>query len=112
MKGRTIQDNLRLACLIIDSVTALINLDQSKAFDRIDHRLLEAVLAAASFGLYFRTWMRRLYVSPGALVEVNGVRSELSVLSHSIRQGCLLSHFLYVLALKLLSQVKDEFDPT
>ncbi|CAE1276092.1 unnamed protein product [Acanthosepion pharaonis] len=103
VKGRTIQDNLHLVRLIIekvDSDAALINLDQSKAFDRVDHRFLEAVLSAAGFGPHFRTWIRLLYASPGALVEVNGVRSKPFMLSRSFRQGCPLSPLLYALALE------------
>ena len=47
VKGRSIQDNLHLIRTIIDGVkddteAALINLDQSKAFDRVDHRFLAA----------------------------------------------------------------------
>ena len=34
---------------------ALINLDQSKAFDRVDHGFMEAVLSAAGFGPHFRS---------------------------------------------------------
>lgn len=40
VKGRTIQDNLHLVHLIIEQVVSeavLINLDQSNAFDRVDH---------------------------------------------------------------------------
>ena len=42
VKGRLIQDNLHLVCEIIeglkDGIKAVpINLDQSKAFDRVDH---------------------------------------------------------------------------
>ncbi|CAE1178594.1 unnamed protein product [Acanthosepion pharaonis] len=67
VKGRTIQDNLHMVRLIleqVDSEAALINLDQSKAFDRVDHRFLEAVLSAAGFGADFRSWIRLLYASP------------------------------------------------
>ena len=43
VKGRSIRDNLHLVLQILegikdDSKAALINLDQSKAFDRVDHR--------------------------------------------------------------------------
>ena len=50
VKGRTIQDSLHLVRTIVEKVdgnAALINLDQSKAFDRVDHAFLEAVLSAA-----------------------------------------------------------------
>ena len=103
VKGRTIQDSLHLVRTIIEKVdgnAALINLDQSKAFDRVDHAFLEAVLSAAGFGLHFRSWIRLLYASPGIMVEVNGVRSEPFTLTRSIRQGCPLSPMLYILALE------------
>ena len=67
-------------CTIIekdDGYAALINLDLSKAFDRVDHGFLEAVLSATGFGLHFRCWIRFLYASPGVMVEVIGVRSKL-----------------------------------
>ena len=99
VKGRTIQDSLHLVRTIVEKV-ALINLDQSKAFDRVDHAFLEAVLSAAGFGVDFRTWIRLLYASLGVIVEVNGVRSEPFTLTRSIRQGCPLSPMLYILALE------------
>ena len=67
VKGRTIQDSLHLVRTIVEKVdgnAALINLDQSKAFDRVDHAFLEAVLSSAGFGVDFRTWIRLLYASP------------------------------------------------
>ena len=103
VKGRTIQDSLHLVRTIVEKVdgnAALINLDQSKAFDRVDHAFLEAVLSLAGFGVDFRTWIRLLYASPGVMVEVNGVRSEPFTLTRSIRQGCPLSPMLYILALE------------
>ena len=54
----------------VNGNAALINLDQSKAFDSVDHSFLEAVLSAAGFGLHFHSWIR-LYVSSGVVVEVN-----------------------------------------
>ena len=103
MKGRTIQDSLHLVHTIVEKVdrnAALINLDQSKAFDRVDHAFLEAVLSAASFRVDFRTWICLLNASPRVMVEVNGVRSEPFTLTRSIRQGCPLLPMLYILALE------------
>ena len=102
VKGRTIQNSLHLVRTIVDKVdgnAALITLYQPKAFDRVNHGFLEAVLSAAGFGLHFRTWIR-LYASPRVMIEVNGVRSELFPLTRSIHQGCLLSPMLYILALE------------
>ena len=103
VKGRTIQNSLHLVRTIVEKVNgnaALINLDQSKAFDRGDHAFLEAVLSAAGFELHFRTWIRLLYASPGVMVKVNGVRSEPFTLTRSIRQGCPLSPMFYIPALE------------
>ena len=49
VKGRSIQDNLHLIREVLEGIedgteSALINLDQSKAFDRVDHRFLATVL--------------------------------------------------------------------
>ena len=87
MKGRSIQDNLHLVCQILeriedDTEAALINLDQSKAFDRADHRFLAAV-------------------------QVNGRRSRAFAIDRSDKAApCLL---FYVLSLEpLLRRLRDE----
>ena len=54
VKGRLIQDNMHLSCEILEGIedgtkATLISLDQSKAFDRVDHRFLAAVLETAGF---------------------------------------------------------------
>ena len=53
-KGRSIQDNLDLIHEVLEEIedgteAALISLDQSKAFDRVDHRFLASVLETAGF---------------------------------------------------------------
>ena len=52
VKGRSIQDNLHLIREVLEGIeddteAVLINLDQSKAFDRVDHRFLAVVLEIA-----------------------------------------------------------------
>ena len=110
VKGRSIQDNLHLIRTIIEKAAgkvALIKLDQNKAFDRVDHRFLGAVLKVAGFGQDFRSWIKLLYTNPSSIVEVNGVRSEPFRLTRSVRQGCPLSPMLYILALEpFLRQIK------
>ena len=54
VKGRSIQDNLHLVREILeglkdDTEAALINLDQFKAFDKVDHQFLATVLETAGF---------------------------------------------------------------
>ena len=110
VKGRSIQNNLHLVRQILEGIkddtkAALINLDQSKAFDRVDHRFLAAVLETAGFK---RKWISILYHNPQAVVQVNGRRSGTFVIERSVRQGCPLSPLLYVLALEpLLRRLRD-----
>jgi len=107
VKGRSIQNNLHLIRMILEGIkddqcAALISLDQSKAFDRVDHRFLEAVLETAGFQPEFRKWIGIMYQSPTAVVQVNGKRSGVFPIERSVRQGCPLSPLLYVLALEPL----------
>ena len=113
VKGRSIRDNLHLVRQILqgikdDTEAALINLDQSKAFDRVDHRFLAAVLETAGFKPEFRKWISILYHNPQAVVQVNRRRSGAFAIERSVRQGCPLSPLLYVLALEpLLRRLRD-----
>ena len=73
VKGRSTQDNLHLVREILEGLeenteAALINLDQFKAFDRVDHKFLATVLETTGFESEFRM----LYHNPQAVVKVNG----------------------------------------
>ena len=80
---------------------ALINLNQSKAFDRFDHRFLASVLETAGCKSEFCRWISMMYHNPQRVVQVNEKRSEVFVLERSVRQDCSMS-LLYVLALEPL----------
>ena len=114
VKGRSIQDNLHLIREVLEGIeddteAALISLDQSKAFDRVDHRFLASVLETAGFKPEFRRWISMMYHNPQAVVQVNGRRSRVFAIECSVRQGCPLSPLLYVLALEpLLRRLRDE----
>ena len=114
VKGRSIQDNLHLMCKILEGLkdgteAELINLDQSKAFDKVDHRFVVTVLETAKFQSEFCKWINMMYHNPQAMVQVNGESSRAFMIEWSVRQGCLLSPLLYVLALKpLLRRLRDE----
>ena len=96
VKGRSIQDNLHLIRKVLEGIkddteAALISLDQSKAFDRVDHRFLASVLETAGFKPEFRRWISMMYHNPQAVVQVNGRRSGVIAIERSVRQGCPLS---------------------
>ena len=77
MKGRSIQDNLHLVRQILEGIeddtkAVLINLDQSKAFDRVDHRFLAAVLETAGFEPEFHKGISMLPIVPSSLCPCFG----------------------------------------
>ena len=114
VKGRSIQDNLHLIRKVLEGIeddteASLISLDQSKAFDRVDHRFLASVLETAGFKPEFRRWISMMNHNPQAVMQVNGRRSRVFAIERSVRQGCSLSPLLYVLALEpLLRRLRDE----
>ena len=84
----------------------LINLDQSKAFDRVKHRFLMTVLETARFKPKFCKWISMMYHNPQAVVQGNGKHSEAFAIKHSVWQGCPVSS---VLALEpLLHRLRDK----
>ena len=114
MKGRSIRDNLHLIHEALEGIedgteAVLISLDQSKAFDRVDHRFLVTVLETAGFQLEFRGWIRMMYHNPQAVVHVYGRRSRTFAIKRSVQQGYPLSPLLYVLGLEpLIRRLRDE----
>ena len=101
--GRSIIDNLHLIRNIVDYVqarnipVALVALDQAKAFDRVSHNYLFAVLHAFGFSENFIRWITLCYSQCTSQVIVNGFLSDCFDITRSIRQGCGLSALLYVL---------------
>lgn len=63
---------------------ALVNLDQSKAFDRVDHRYQVVVLKVISFGPVFKGWI--MYCDNCSDVELVGYLAKLLDIEHSIRR--------------------------
>ena len=68
-----------------DAEAAMISLDQSKAFDRVDHRFLATVLETAGFQLEFRRWISMMYHNPQAVVQVNGRRPKAFAIERLVR---------------------------
>ena len=111
---RSIQDIVHLIRGVLEEIedgteAALIILDQSKAFDRVDHRFLATVLETAGFQPEFRRWISMMYHNPQAVVQVNRRRLRAFAIERSVRQDCPMSPLLYVLALEpLLRRLWEE----
>ena len=96
VKGRPIQDNLHLVREILEGLedgpeAALINLDQSQAFDKVDHQFLATLLETAGFKLEFHKWISMIYHNLQAVVQVNAKHLEAFMIEHLVWQGCSLS---------------------
>ena len=76
---------------------AIINLDWSKAFDRVDIGFLKKVMARLGFGQTFIKWIEIIYTDIQSTVMVNGILTETFTVERGIRQGCPLSMLLYAL---------------
>lgn len=107
--GRHIYNQTRLAQDILEydeaaeENGAIVALDQEKAYDKISHDYLWAVLS--HFGLpdrFVRT-IRSLYENAESLVMVNGVPSDRFKVTRGVRQGDPLSCLLFVIAIEPLA---------
>ncbi len=107
--GRSIFGHTRLAQTMIDYAEicedngALVALDQEKAYDRIDHRYLWAVLRRMGFPEHFICTVQRLYETAESQVLVNGMFSPLFAIVRGVRQGDPVSCILFDLAIEPLA---------
>ncbi len=103
IKDRYIGDNARLMeDLIFECETnnidgAMILIDQSKAYDRVEWKWLEKVLQQFNFGPKFINWIVMLYAHAKSTIMTNGHFSETISLKRGLRQGSPLSSLLYIL---------------
>ena len=77
---------------------ALINLDWSKAFDRVNLDYLFCVLTRLGFDDKFVNWIKMLYVNAESSLCINGIISEPFSIKKSVRQGCPLSMVLLIIS--------------
>ena len=107
---RAITDNLWLARDIFNYSAEqrvpgyLISLDQSKAFDRVNHQFLDKVLNKFGFGPKLRNWIKTLYSGSRSYIQNNGHLSLPAYIKRGVRQGCPLSAYLYTIVIETLAQ--------
>ena len=89
---------------------AVISLDQTKAFDKVNWTHLSRVLGAFGFGPSFQKWVKIVYSNIGSHVIVHGYLSSRIDIHRGVRQGCTLSPLLYVLSFEPLpSAIRQNF---
>ncbi|SCV71852.1 BQ2448_4546 [Microbotryum intermedium] len=75
-------------------------MDFEKAYDRLSHTYLDAVLRAVGLGPKARQWYRATYTDQSALVFLNGWLSAAFDVLSGVRQGDPLAPSLFVLAIE------------
>eukprot|EP00253_Pinus_taeda_P008550 PITA_08550 len=111
VEGRQILDNILLAQEMIHTLHSrketgmLMQLDISKAYDKVSWRYLEAILEAFGFCRQWISWVLALIRSSRFSILVNGAPSEPFSPSRGIRQGDPLSPFLFVILMEGLSRI-------
>ena len=75
----------------------LLNLDWSKAFDRVNMTFLFKVMSKFGFSPSFISLIKVLYKDCKSMISINGLFSEKFDINRSVRQGCPLSMLLYII---------------
>ena len=88
----------------------LINLDQEKAFDRVNRGFLMKIMQNLNYGPSFIRWIETLYCEANCRIINNGWLSDPFLLRQGVRQGCPLSPLLYTMVIETLTNALRE-DP-
>ena len=80
----------------------LFKVDFEKAYDSVDWGYLDDVMDRMAFPTLWRKWMKECVRSATASVLVNGCLTDELQLKRGMRQGDLLSHFIFLLAAEVL----------
>lgn len=110
MTGRSIFDQVKLADLMThyadtteDCCGAIVALDQEKAYDKISHTYLWAVMEKFNVPQHFIQTVCSLYENAKTLVIINGESSETFRVTRGVRQGDPLSCLLFNIAIEPLA---------
>ncbi len=86
----------------------LLFFDFEKTFDRIEWGFLFPALSKLGFCPTWIQWISSLYWLASSLVKVNGEPRENFRLARSVRQGCPLAPYLFILAMDVLGHMLDD----
>jgi hypothetical protein len=86
----------------------MLLLDFEKAFDRIEWGFLFDALAKLGFASQWIHWVRSLYHLASSAIKLNGVVGNNFPLARSVRQGCPLAPYLFILATDVLGHMVED----
>jgi len=108
VEGRSILDNVYLAQEALvwaeedNQDLVLLLLDFEKAFDKIEWAFLFKALEVLGFDGIWVKWVGSLYKEASSAIKVNGILGPDFPLERSVRQGCPLTPYLFILATDVL----------
>ena len=109
--NRCILDNVFLAFEAIEWTLenkqnlSMLLLDFEKAYDRVNWTFLRETMIAMGFHNKWINQVMALYSNASAAVIVNGEQSKTFLLQRSVRQGCPLAPYLFLLTVDVLGQM-------
>ena len=109
IKGRLIFENIIFTKDAIfyanknNKPLAVISIDQSKAFDRVNRNYLLKTLQKFGFGNNFIKWIKIIYTNTTSAICTNGHVSRTFLLTRGVRQGCPLSPLLYIIVAETMA---------
>ena len=107
VKGRYIGENIRLITDLMDYTKKqkisgiLVALDFRKAFDSLEWSFIMKTLDSFNFGTSIKRWVSTFYTNVESTVLNNSYSTNWFKLSKGVRQGCLLSPYLFILSAKI-----------
>ena len=107
LENRNIQNALfylRLNALKLSSKNAMVAIDFSKAFDKIDRRFILELLRVIGISPSTLNLIRSIYAKTSSFIEISGFISKKIPINIGVRQGCPLSAVLFNLGIEPLLQ--------
>jgi hypothetical protein len=114
LHNRQIHDVVAIAQEVLHSVKkinlkdAILKLDLSKAYDRVNWTFLHLVLIQMGMSLKTINWIMGCIQSASFAILINGAPSNFFKASRGLRQGCPLSPFLFLIIAEALSLLIKE----
>jgi len=114
VEGKSILDNIFLAQESLEWAVEsnqdllLLLLDFEKTFDRIEWGFFFTALSKLGFNDTWVKWIRSLYNSASSIIKVNEEVGSDFQLAQSIRQGCPLAPYHFILATDVLGHMIED----